>query len=135
MAAIQTQSGAGGVPDATVFSSHGSCALAFPAPSDPTHMHRGLPGSPSPHKPGNGFAHIEGPYGALPLAAHAAPESKLLPLRTVRELAMQEVEAAYLQRLITSSQGNFQRALTISGLSRARLYDLLNKHNMSINGN
>lgn len=94
----------------------------------------GLVGSLAEHKPGNGFAHIEGPYIPLSLPSDEAPESQLLPLRTVRELAMQEVEAAYLKRLVNSSQGNFQRALTISGLSRARLYDLLNKHSMSISG-
>ena len=87
-----------------------------------------------PHKLGNGFSHIEGPYIAPPLTPEDKADSQLLPLRTVRELAMQEVEAAYLKRLVASSQGNFQRALTISGLSRARLYDLLSKHSMSING-
>jgi DNA-binding NtrC family response regulator len=104
------------------------------APTKERPTPRGLVGSPTEHKPGNGFAHIEGPYIALPLAPENAIDSQLLPLRTVRELAMQEVEAAYLKRLVASSQGNFQRALTISGLSRARLYDLLSKHHMSISG-
>lgn len=92
----------------------------------------GLVGTPTQHKPGYGFAHIEGPYISLPLPPESATDSQLLPLRAVRELAMQEVEAAYLKRLVTSSHGDFQRALTISGLSRARLYDLLSKHSMSI---
>ncbi|ACU90666.1 sigma-54-dependent transcriptional regulator [Desulfomicrobium baculatum] len=107
--------------------------LAAPPQERPTP--KGLVGSPTEHKPGNGFAHIEGPYITLPLAPENAINAQLLPLRTVRELAMQEVEAAYLKRLVASSQGNFQRALTISGLSRARLYDLLSKHSMSISGN
>ena len=42
------------------------------------------------------------------------------------------MEAAYLEQLITRSQGDFRRAMDISGLSRARLYDLLNKHQLSI---
>ncbi|MDP3429766.1 MAG: hypothetical protein Q8R89_05480 [Desulfomicrobium sp.] len=92
----------------------------------------GLVGTPTQHKPGNGFARSEGPYISLPLPPESATDSQLLPLRAVRELAMQEVEAAYLKRLVTSSHGDFQRALTISGLSRARLYDLLSKHSMSI---
>jgi len=92
----------------------------------------GLVGSPTQHRPGNGFAHIEGPYVKLPMDPDSRPEQELLPLRTVRELAMQEVESTYLKRLITQCQGNFQRALTMSGLSRARLYDLLHKHSMSI---
>jgi len=94
----------------------------------------GLVGSLTQHKPGNGFARIEGPYIALPLPSENAADSQMPPLRTVRELAMQEVELAYLKLLVASSQGNFQRALTISGLSRARLYDLLSKHSMSISG-
>lgn len=56
----------------------------------------------------------------------------LPPLRTVREEAIQHLEAEYLKKLIDCSQGNFQQAQKISGLSRARLYDLLSKHNMSI---
>lgn len=59
-------------------------------------------------------------------------DNRLLPLKAVRELAMHEVEIIYLQHLVAHSEGSFQRALTISGLSRARLYDLLNKHSMSI---
>jgi len=122
-------------PPAVVGSRTGPRADNGPAsPAKDRPIPRGLVGSPTEHKPGNGFAHIEGPYIALPLAPENATDSQLLPLRTVRELAMQEVEAAYLKRLVTSSQGNFQRALTISGLSRARLYDLLNKHHMSISG-
>jgi DNA-binding NtrC family response regulator len=93
-----------------------------------------LVGTPTQNKPGNGFAHHEGPYISLPLPPESAADPQLLPLRAVRELAMQEVEAAYLKRLVSSSHGDFQRALSISGLSRARLYDLLSKHSMSING-
>ena len=135
MGVIQAQSAAGNAPDARAFSRHDSCAMD--APDSPNQIHRngGLTDPLPQHKPGNGFAHIEGPYATHALTAHTIAESELLPLRTVRELAMKEVETAYLQRLIASSQGNFQRALTISGLSRARLYDLLNKHNMSLSGN
>jgi len=104
-----------------------SSARPYPAPE-------GLVDSLTQHKPGNGFAHSEGPYIALPLPSENAADSQMPPLRTVRELAMQEVELAYLKLLVASSQGNFQRALTISGLSRARLYDLLSKHCMSISG-
>lgn len=57
----------------------------------------------------------------------------LPPLRTVREEAVYHLEAEYLKKLIECSQGDFRQAQEISDLSRARLYDLLNKHNMSIN--
>jgi len=114
----------------------GSCAKpSGDLGSNPSPTPEGLVGSPAKHKPGNGFAHIEGPHITLPLPPENASDSQLLPLRTVRELAMQDVEAIYLKRLVSSSQGNFQRALTISGLSRARLYDLLSKHSLNISGN
>lgn len=113
----------------------GSCAkLSGDLGSKPSPTPEGLVGSPAKHEPGNGFAHIEGPHITLPLPPENASDSQLLPLRTVRELAMQDVEAVYLKRLVSSSHGNFQRALTISGLSRARLYDLLSKHSLNISG-
>jgi DNA-binding NtrC family response regulator len=62
-----------------------------------------------------------------------APQDGFLNLRTFRELAMREVEFAYLKQLLSLSQGNFQRAQQLSGLSRARLYDLLSKHAMTLN--
>ena len=92
-----------------------------------------------PTVPGSADAELPGwdvlsdnPF-SLPLP-EVETEDGLLPLKAVRELAMQELEAVYLRRLVERSGGNFQRALTISGLSRARLYDLLNKHSMSISG-
>ena len=87
------------------------------------------------NNPGNGFSQIEGPFIPLTLAPQEANPESLLPLGSVRELAMLEVEALYLRELVTICRGNFQRAQTMSGLSRARLYDLLKKHSMSISGN
>lgn len=91
--------------------------------------------SPTEHSPDNGVAHIE----AFDTGSLLPPENDLYahlpPLRTIREIAMQDVETAYMKRLVATSMGNFRRALAISGLSRARLYDLLNKHSMSISGN
>ncbi len=94
-----------------------------------------LTNSPTENKPENGFAHIEDLCVEYPLPPENDLYAQLPPLRTVRELTMQDVEAAYMKRLVATSQGNFRRALAISGLSRARLYDLLNKHSMSISGN
>ncbi len=68
----------------------------------------------------------------IPIILDAAHEDALLPLRTVRDLAMHEVEAAYLRHLIAQAQGSFQRVQTAAGISRARLYDLLNKHALRI---
>jgi DNA-binding NtrC family response regulator len=82
---------------------------------------------------GIGFAQHGEHWFSLPMPDFEA-ENGLPPLKTVRELAMQELEALYLRQLVDRCRGNFQRALTISGLSRARLYDLLSKHSMSISG-
>ena len=86
-------------------------------------------------KPGNGFSQIEGPFIPLTLTPQEPSQDGLLPLGSVREIAMLEVEALYLKELVNICRGNFQRALAMSGLSRARLYDLLKKHSMSISGN
>ncbi len=104
----------------------GPRAANFPSPA-------GLADPGQRHKPDNGCAQFENPCITLPVGSNSATENTLLPLRAVRELAMQEVEAVYLKRLAVRSQGNFQRAQTMSGLSRARLYDLLHKHSMSLN--
>lgn len=88
---------------------------------------------PQPAPNDNGGEHAGAPWFNLPRSG-GETEDGLLPLKTVRELAMQELEAFYLRQLVECSRGNFQRALSISGLSRARLYDLLNKHSMSISG-
>lgn len=87
-----------------------------------------------PAKAGNGAAELEGPWIPLTLATRKQSESGLLPLGEVREMAMMEIEALYLRQLVTVCRGNFQRAQAMSGLSRARLYDLLKKHSMSISG-
>ena len=92
-----------------------------------------VPGSAA--KPGNGFAQVEGPFIPLSLTDREQTDNGLLPLGAVRDLAMQEVEALYMQQLVTLCRGNFKRAQAMSGLSRARLYDLLKKHSLSISGN
>lgn len=70
------------------------------------------------------------PSGNIPLELGA--EGTLPSLREVRERVVQYMEAEYLKELILRCQGDFQLALQISGLSRARLYDLMSKHQMSI---
>lgn len=92
-------------------------------------------GPPTEHPLGNCCEMFETPYIALPLYLESSEDSQLRSLRAVRELAMQNVETAYMQILVSNCQGNFKRALAISGLSRARLYDLLSKHKISISGN
>ncbi len=53
-------------------------------------------------------------------------------LRQVREEVVGKMEHGYLSRLIQCCNGNFSDAQHLSGLSRARLYELLQKHSLSI---
>ncbi len=56
----------------------------------------------------------------------------LPPLRNVREDFIEKMEYFYLADLIRRCAGDFSRARDMSGLSRARLYELLQKHSLSI---
>ena len=121
--------------NATTPNGNGSNPAASYAP-----RHAATYGAPQPSpgsaaSPGNDFAQLEDPVIPLSLTDHDQTDNGLLPLGAVRDLAMQEVEALYMQQLVTLCRGNFKRAQTISGLSRARLYDLLKKHSLSISGN
>jgi len=56
---------------------------------------------------------------------------KTLPnLREIREQAIEEVERRYLRDLISLTGGDMEKACQISGLQRARLYQLLKKHHV-----
>jgi two-component system, NtrC family, response regulator len=59
------------------------------------------------------------------------PVETLPSLREVREAAVCQTEKAYLQELMSITKGDFGLAMTISGLSRSRLYALLNKYNVT----
>lgn len=77
-----------------------------------------------------------------PCAEERAPErepffsfDKLDTLPTFKEARddlVRVLERSYLAALISRAAGNFSLALNISGLSRARLYELLHKHGLSI---
>ena len=53
---------------------------------------------------------------------------KLSSLKERRESVLAREEQKYLQELITATGGNMQEACRISGLHRARLYQLIKKH-------
>ncbi|MCF8039550.1 MAG: sigma-54 dependent transcriptional regulator [Desulfohalobiaceae bacterium] len=57
----------------------------------------------------------------------------LPPLKLVRDKTISDMEKTYLQLLIERSDNNVQEACNISGLSRARLYELLKKHDIAFN--
>ncbi len=52
-------------------------------------------------------------------------------LKTLRQKTVASMEKAYLSILIQKSDNNPQTACILSGLSRARLYELLKKHGLS----
>jgi two-component system NtrC family response regulator len=52
----------------------------------------------------------------------------LAPLQEVREAALAKTEERYLQDLMEVTRGSIKEAGRISGLSRSRLYNLLNKY-------
>ncbi|MCL1916041.1 MAG: sigma-54 dependent transcriptional regulator [Desulfovibrionaceae bacterium] len=58
--------------------------------------------------------------------------SQLPAIKEVREEIVRQMEQDYLRELIQRCQGNFNSAQSISGLSRARLYELLQKHELSV---
>ncbi|MDR2504337.1 MAG: sigma-54 dependent transcriptional regulator [Deltaproteobacteria bacterium] len=58
--------------------------------------------------------------------------SALPTIKQAREEVIRQMERAYLGELIRRCNGDFNEALRVSGLSRARLYELLQKHELNI---
>lgn len=56
---------------------------------------------------------------------------KLPPMQDFRAASVDECERTYLEHLLTRHGGRIQEACKISGLSRSRLYGLLQKHGIS----
>lgn len=61
-----------------------------------------------------------------------ADYSSLPTLKQIREEIVSKMEHGYLSELIRRCDGSFNVAQQLSGLSRARLYELLQKHSLSI---
>jgi two-component system NtrC family response regulator len=59
-----------------------------------------------------------------------ASSDELPALDEAREAGLARIEREYLVKLITKTNGNIKSACRISGLSRSRLYALLNKHHV-----
>ena len=53
-------------------------------------------------------------------------------LKQVREKTVSRMEAGYLRRLVRVVGSDAKTACEVSGLSRARLYELLKKHGVSL---
>jgi two-component system, NtrC family, response regulator len=54
------------------------------------------------------------------------------PIKEIREAVVSRMEADYLGELSKRCRGSIRKACDVSGLSRARLYELLKKHHVSI---
>jgi two-component system NtrC family response regulator len=73
----------------------------------------------------------EGKAGGL-IPSFAGRNNVLPTWKQARDEMVNKLECAYLQELIRRCQGNFNTAQKFSGLSRARLYELLQKHSLSV---
>lgn len=56
------------------------------------------------------------------------------PFRIFRQQALDEIERSYLGRLIHAAAGSQERACRLSGLAKSRLYELLKKHRLQLDG-
>jgi two-component system NtrC family response regulator len=56
----------------------------------------------------------------------APPEAPLVPYQEYRS----QTEKHYLERLMAAARGRIPKACQISGLSRARIYQMLTKHGL-----
>ncbi|MEG6505903.1 sigma-54-dependent transcriptional regulator [Nitratidesulfovibrio sp. 1201_IL3209] len=106
-AGIPVPAGAGGVSGASSSAPRGVTAAMAAMPSDTC--------PPPVEREGFGFANEVFPS-----------------FRSAREVTMDRMESAYLMELIRRSRGEIASAIALSGLSRARLYELLQKHSISL---
>ena len=59
------------------------------------------------------------------------PSETFPTLKEAREQTLSQIEKQYLQELMQAAEGDIQEICRISGLRRARLYELLKKYNIS----
>ena len=64
--------------------------------------------------------------------SRVAHDVHMPPLQTARELAVDQAEKAYLEKLLAATGGNIVSACRVSKLSRSRLYFLLKKHRINV---
>ncbi|HDQ39711.1 MAG TPA: sigma-54-dependent Fis family transcriptional regulator [Desulfonatronum sp.] len=73
-----------------------------------------------------------GSVQAAPGAPADIDDQAFPTLRDVREKTISAMEEEYLQKLLRRSGSDLAAALRLSGLSRARFYELLKKHSISL---
>lgn len=74
---------------------------------------------------------LKKPTAAKGQEGTASPPPALSSLEEVRKAALAKVEKSYLQDLMQQVKGDIPAACQVSGLSRARLYSLLKKYDIS----
>ncbi|HLZ18368.1 MAG TPA: sigma-54 dependent transcriptional regulator [Smithellaceae bacterium] len=76
-------------------------------------------------------------FGEAPPEDDSGPAlpAKLPPLKDFRKEMYEKAENKYLLQLIEASRGNIEEACRISGLGRARLYELLTHHRLKLANN
>ena len=65
---------------------------------------------------------------SIPAFDYSLGGNQLPKLKTLRREVVDDFEFKYMSRLVQKSQFSTKKACTMSGLSRTRLYELLNKH-------
>ena len=53
------------------------------------------------------------------------------PLKLVKDQALDEIIKTYLVKLIQTTEGDFEKATKLSGLSKSHIYSLLKKYQIS----
>lgn len=56
------------------------------------------------------------------------------PLKQIKDIAISEIERIYLQTLIRASEGDLDKASSLSRMSKSRVYQLLKKYHISRSG-
>jgi two-component system NtrC family response regulator len=67
----------------------------------------------------------------MPPESAGAHRPALSPLKDVRSAVVNDAEEQYLKTLMSFTKGDIKKSCVISGLSRPRLYALLNKYKIS----
>ncbi len=103
------------------------------------HMRREVGGGRDADAPTQGppRAPRSGPGPAMPDKAASLPDTPIRSgafptLQEFRDAARETMEAHYLERLVDIAGGDAATAMEFSGLSRARLYQLLKKHGLRL---
>jgi two-component system, NtrC family, response regulator len=103
-------------------------ALAM-EPTCPTLYPKHLPEHIRMHTIGGKQNELEEIYGDI-FSSAAGPEGGFPPLKHYRRSAIESIESWYISKLMPHCGGDIDKACDISGLKRARLYQLIKKYGL-----